>query len=118
MASKNAGRAKRGPAEEVAVLAEHCDIVILGRAARYGTASTARPRPQGRPGQQGRVGGVPHRGASARAAADAEVLRTVKHAADFGVDAGPDLDLTRSGAQQRIVDRLTKGSRPCCAAAT
>ena len=64
--------------------------------------------------EQGRVGGTClHRGCipAKELLQTAEVLRTVQHAADFGVDAGvPTLDLTRSQARkQEIVDRLTKG---------
>ncbi len=102
--------------EEVAVLAEHYDIVILGGGpAGYGTALYGAAA-----GlnialvEEGRVGGTClHRGCvpAKELLQTAEVLRTIQRAPDFGVDAGhPTLDLGRSQARkQEVVDRLTKG---------
>jgi dihydrolipoamide dehydrogenase len=100
----------------VAVLAEHYDIVILGGGpAGYGTALYgAAAGLKVALVEQGRVGGTClHRGCipAKELLQTAEVLRTVRGAADFGVDAGePTLDLGRSqDRKHEIVDRLTKG---------
>lgn len=111
-----ARRDREGRLEEVAVLAEHYDIVILGGGpAGYGTALYGAAA-----GlnialvEEGRVGGTClHRGCvpAKELLQTAEVLRTIQRAPDFGVDAGhPTLDLGRSQARkQEVVDRLTKG---------
>jgi dihydrolipoamide dehydrogenase len=111
--------ALRDPAarlEEVAVLAEHYDIVILGGGpAGYGTALYgAAAGLNVALVEEGRVGGTClHRGCipAKELLQTAEVLRTIQRAPDFGVDAGhPTLDLGRSQARkQEVVDRLTKG---------
>lgn len=102
--------------EEVAVLAEHYDIVILGGGpAGYGTALYgAAAGLHVALVEEGRVGGTClHRGCvpAKELLQTAEVLRTIQRAPDFGVDAGhPTLDLGRSQARkQEVVDRLTKG---------
>jgi len=116
MAGYTARRDREGRLEEVAVLAEHYDIVILGGGpAGYGTALYGAAA-----GlnialvEEGRVGGTClHRGCvpAKELLQTAEVLRTIQRAPDFGVDAGhPTLDLGRSQARkQEVVDRLTKG---------
>ena len=111
-----ARRDREGRLEEVAVLAEHYDIVILGGGpAGYGTALYgAAAGLNVALVEEGRVGGTClHRGCvpAKELLQTAEVLRTIQRAPDFGVDAGhPTLDLGRSQARkQEVVDRLTKG---------
>jgi dihydrolipoamide dehydrogenase len=107
---------RTGELEEVAVLAEHYDVVILGggpagyATALYGAAAGLDIAII----EEGRVGGTClHRGCipAKELLQTAEVLRTIQRAPDFGVDAGvPSLDLARSQARKReVVDRLTKG---------
>jgi dihydrolipoyl dehydrogenase len=101
---------------EVAVLAEQFDIVVLGggpagyATALYGAAAGLNIALV----EEDRVGGTClHRGCipAKELLQTADVLRTIQHAPDFGVDAGvPTLDLGRSQARkQEVVDRLTKG---------
>ncbi len=101
---------------EVAVLAEQFDIVVLGggpagyATALYGAAAGLNIALV----EEGRVGGTClHRGCipAKELLQTAEVLRTIQHASDFGVDAGvPTLDLARSQVRkQDVIDRLTKG---------
>jgi dihydrolipoamide dehydrogenase len=102
--------------EEVAVLAEQHDVVVLGggpagyATALYGAAAGLDIAMV----EEGRVGGTClHRGCipAKELLQTAEVLRTVQHASDFGIDAGSaTLDLGRSQQRKRdVVDRLTKG---------
>lgn len=97
-------------------MAEHFDVVVLGggpggyAAALYGAAAGLRIALV----EESRVGGTClHRGCvpAKELLQTAEVLRTVRSAKEFGVDAGqPTLDLAASLARkQTIVDRLTKG---------
>jgi dihydrolipoyl dehydrogenase len=97
-------------------MAEHFDVVILGggpggyAAALYGAASGLS---MGLVEEQ-RVGGVClHRGCvpAKELLQTAEVLRTVKSASEFGVEAGaPSVDLAISQTRkQQVVDRLTRG---------
>jgi dihydrolipoamide dehydrogenase len=95
---------------------EHHDVVVLGggpggyAAALYGAAAGLRIAMI----EADRVGGTClHRGCipAKELLQTAEVLRTVRTAKEFGVDAGaPTVDLATSLARkQQIVDRLTKG---------
>jgi dihydrolipoamide dehydrogenase len=97
-------------------VAERFDVVVLGggpggyAAALYGAAAGLRIAMI----EEGRVGGTClHRGCipAKELLQTAEVLRTVRSAKEFGVDAGqPTLDLPTSMARkQQVVDRLTKG---------
>lgn len=97
-------------------MTEHFDVVVLGggpggyAAALYGAAAGLRIAIV----EEARVGGTClHRGCIPAKALlqTAEVLRTVRSAKEFGVDAGqPALDLATSLARkQQVVDRLTKG---------
>lgn len=97
-------------------MAEHFDVVVLGAgpggyaAALYGAAAGLRVALV----EEARVGGTClHRGCipAKELLQTAEVLRTVRGAKEFGVDAGqPVLDLATSLARkQQVVDRLTKG---------
>jgi dihydrolipoamide dehydrogenase len=97
-------------------MAEHFDVVVLGggpggyAAALYGAAAGLNIAMI----EEARVGGTClHRGCipAKELLQTAEVLRTVRTAKEFGVDAGqPSLDLATSLARkQQIVDRLTKG---------
>jgi dihydrolipoamide dehydrogenase len=97
-------------------MAEHFDVVVLGggpggyAAALYGAAAGLNIAMI----EEARVGGTClHRGCipAKELLQTAEVLRTVRTAKEFGVDAGqPELDLAASLARkQQIVDRLTKG---------
>jgi dihydrolipoamide dehydrogenase len=97
-------------------MADHFDVIVLGggpggyAAALYGASaglSIAMIEEQ-------RVGGTClHRGCipAKELLQTAEVLRTVRGAKEFGVDAGqPTLDLHASQARkQQVIDRLTKG---------
>jgi dihydrolipoamide dehydrogenase len=101
----------------VATLADQYDIVILGGGpAGYGTALYG-----GSAGlniavvEQQRIGGTClHRGCipAKELLQTADVLRTVRDAADFGIEAGePVLDLNRAQERKRdVVERLTKGT--------
>jgi dihydrolipoamide dehydrogenase len=101
----------------VATLADQYDIVVLGGGpAGYGTALYG-----GAAGlnialvEEVRVGGTClNRGCipAKELLQTAEVLRTVRDAADFGIDAGePVLDLKRAQERKRdVVDRLVKGT--------
>jgi len=101
----------------VAALADQYDIVILGGGpAGYGTALYG-----GSAGlnialvEQQRVGGTClHRGCipAKELLQTADVLRTVRDAADFGITASePVLDLNRAQERKRdVVERLTKGT--------
>jgi dihydrolipoamide dehydrogenase len=100
----------------VSTVAEHFDVVVLGggpggyAAALYGASAGLRIAMV----EEGRVGGTClHRGCvpAKELLQTAEVLRTVRQAKEFGVDAGqPTLDLRTSLARkQQVVDRLTKG---------
>jgi dihydrolipoamide dehydrogenase len=95
---------------------EHFDVVVLGggpggyAAALYGAAAGLNIAMV----EEARVGGTClHRGCipAKELLQTAEVLRTVRTAGEFGVDAGqPTLDLATSLARkQQVVDRLTKG---------
>ena len=97
-------------------MAEKFDVVVLGggpggyAAALYGAAAGLRVAMV----EEARVGGTClHRGCipAKELLQTAEVLRTVRTAKEFGVDAGqPTLDLPASQARkQRVVDQLTKG---------
>jgi len=100
----------------VAALAGEFDVVVLGggpagyATALYGAAAGLNVALV----EEGRVGGTClHRGCipAKELLQTAEVLRTVQHAPDYGVDAGlPALDLGRAQARKdEIVERLTKG---------
>ena len=100
----------------VSTVAERFDVVVLGggpggyAAALYGAAAGLRIAMI----EEARVGGTClHRGCipAKELLQTAEVLRTVRTAKEFGVDAGqPTLDLPASQARkQRVVDQLTKG---------
>ncbi len=102
--------------EEVAALAEEFDIVVLGggpagyATALYGAAAGLNIALV----EEGRVGGTClHRGCipAKELLQTADVLRTVREAADFGVNtAEPVLDLARAQVRkQEVVDRLTAG---------
>jgi dihydrolipoyl dehydrogenase len=97
-------------------VAERFDVVVLGggpggyAAALYGASAGLRIAMI----EEARVGGTClHRGCipAKELLQTAEVLRTVRSAKEFGVDAGqPTLDLPTSMARkQQVVDRLTKG---------
>lgn len=97
-------------------MSEHHDVVVLGggpggyAAALYGAAAGLDIALV----EEHRVGGTClHRGCipAKELLQTAEVLRTVRGAKEFGVDAGaPTVDLAASLARkQQIVDRLTKG---------
>src|SRR4051794_27851132 len=97
-------------------MAEHYDVVVLGggpggyAAALYGAAAGLNIVMI----EEGRVGGTClHRGCipAKELLQTAEVLRTVRDAKEYGIDAGePMLDLATSLARkQKVVDRLTKG---------
>ncbi len=97
-------------------MAEHFDVVVLGggpggyAAALYGAAAGLNIAMV----EEFRVGGTClHKGCipAKELLQTAEVLRTVRAAKEFGVDAGePTLDLATSLARkQTVVDRLTKG---------
>ena len=97
-------------------MAERFDVVVLGggpggyAAALYGAAAGLRIAMV----EETRVGGTClHRGCipAKELLQTAEVLRTVRTAKEFGVDAGqPTLDLpTTQARKQQVVDRLTKG---------
>ena len=97
-------------------MAEHFDVVVLGggpggyAAALYGAAAGLNIALV----EESRVGGTClHRGCvpAKELLQTAEVLRTVRGAKAFGVDAGePTVDLATSQARkQTVVDRLTKG---------
>ncbi len=97
-------------------MAERFDVVVLGggpggyAAALYGASAGQRIAMV----EEARVGGTClHRGCipAKELLQTAEVLRTVRTAKEFGVDAGqPTLDLPTSMARkQQVVDRLTKG---------
>jgi dihydrolipoamide dehydrogenase len=100
----------------VSTVAERFDVVVLGggpggyAAALYGAAAGLRIAMV----EEARVGGTClHRGCipAKELLQTAEVLRTVRSAKEFGVDAGqPTLDLHTSQARkQQVVDKLTKG---------
>jgi dihydrolipoamide dehydrogenase len=100
----------------VSTVAERFDVVVLGggpggyAAALYGAAAGLRIAMV----EEARVGGTClHRGCipAKELLQTAEVLRTVRSAKEFGVDAGqPTLALSTSQARkQQVVDRLTKG---------
>ncbi|MEP6623567.1 MAG: dihydrolipoyl dehydrogenase [Acidimicrobiia bacterium] len=97
-------------------MAEHFDVVVLGggpggyAAALYGAAAGLSIAMV----EEERIGGTClHRGCipAKELLQTAEVLRTVRGAKEFGVDAGqPTVDLAASLARkQTVVDRLTKG---------
>jgi dihydrolipoamide dehydrogenase len=98
-------------------MAEHFDVLILGggpggyAAALYGSSAGLRIGVI----EEQRVGGVClHRGCipAKELLQTAEVLRTVRGASDFGVEAGdaPVVDLAKTQARkQQVVDRLTRG---------
>jgi dihydrolipoamide dehydrogenase len=97
-------------------VAERFDVVVLGggpggyAAALYGASAGLRIAMI----EEGRVGGTClHRGCipAKELLQTAEVLRTVRTAKEFGVEAGqPTLDLPTSLARkQQVVDKLTKG---------
>jgi dihydrolipoamide dehydrogenase len=101
----------------VAALAEEFDIVVLGggpagyATALYGAAAGLHIALV----EEQRVGGTClHRGCvpAKELLQTADVLRTVRDASEFGVDAGePTLDLGRAQIRkQDVVDRLTKGT--------
>jgi dihydrolipoamide dehydrogenase len=100
----------------VSAVAERFDVVVLGggpggyASALYGAAAGLRIAMI----EEERVGGTClHRGCvpAKELLQTAEVLRTVRGAKEFGVDAGqPTLDLPTSQARkQQVVDKLTKG---------
>src|ERR1700738_76138 len=102
--------------DEGRVVAEHFDVVILGggpggyAAALYGASAGLRIALI----EDQRVGGTClHQGCipAKELLQPAEVLRTVGHAKDFGVDAGqPTLDLrTSQSRKHQVIDRLTRG---------
>jgi dihydrolipoamide dehydrogenase len=102
--------------EVVSAVAERFDVVVLGggpggyAAALYGAAAGLRIAMI----EEERIGGTClHRGCipAKELLQTAEVLRTVRGAKEFGVDAGqPTLDLPTSQARkQQVVDKLTKG---------
>jgi dihydrolipoamide dehydrogenase len=95
---------------------DHYDVVVLGggpggyAAALYGAAAGLNIAMI----EEARVGGTClHRGCipAKELLQTAEVLRTVRTAKEFGVDAGqPTVDLAISLARkQQVIDRLTKG---------
>src|SRR4026209_1910506 len=97
-------------------MAQEFDLVVLGggpggsAAALYGASAGMDIAMV----EEARVGGTClHRGCipAKELLQTAEVLRTVRTAKEFGVDAGqPTLDLPASQARkQRVVDQLTKG---------
>ena len=97
-------------------MAEHFDVVVLGggpggyAAALYGAAAGLRIAMI----EEARVGGTClHRGCipAKELLQTAEVLRTVRDAKEYGIDAGePTLDLTTSLVRKhKVIDRLTKG---------
>ena len=97
-------------------MAEHFDVVVLGggpggyASALYGAAAGLNIAIV----EESRIGGTClHRGCipAKELLQTAEVLRTVRNAKEFGVDAGqPTVDLATSLARkQTVVDRLTKG---------
>jgi dihydrolipoamide dehydrogenase len=97
-------------------VAERFDVVVLGggpggyAAALYGAAAGLRIAMV----EEARVGGTClHQGCipAKELLQTAEVLRTVRNAKEFGVDAGqPTLDLPTSMARkQQVIDKLTKG---------
>lgn len=97
-------------------MAEQFDVVVLGggpggyAAALYGASAGLHVAMV----EEQRVGGTClHRGCipAKELLQTAEVLRTVRDAKEFGVDAGqPTLDLRASlSRKQQVVDRLTKG---------
>ncbi len=97
-------------------MAEQFDVVVLGggpggyAAALYGAAAGLNIALI----EESRIGGTClHRGCipAKELLQTAEVLRTVRNAKEFGVDAGqPTVDLVASLARkQTVVDRLTKG---------
>ena len=98
-------------------MAEHFDVLVLGggpggySAALYGSSAGLRIGVI----EEQRVGGVClHRGCipAKELLQTAEVLRTVRGAEEFGVEAGapPVIDLAKSQARkQQVVDRLTRG---------
>ncbi len=97
-------------------VAEHYDVVVLGggpggyAAALYGAAAGLRVVMI----EERRVGGTClHQGCipAKELLQTAEILRTVRGAKEFGVDAGePVLDLRASQSRkQQVIDRLTKG---------
>jgi dihydrolipoamide dehydrogenase len=101
---------------EVATLAEHFDVAVLGggpggyAAALYGAAAGLNVGLV----EERRVGGTClHQGCipAKELLQTAEVLRTVAGAKEYGVDAGqPSLDLrTSQTRKQQVVDRLTRG---------
>jgi dihydrolipoamide dehydrogenase len=100
----------------VSTVAERFDVVVLGggpggyAAALYGASAGLNIAMI----EESRVGGTClHRGCipAKELLQTAEVLRTVRNAKEFGVDAGqPTLDLPTSMARkQQVVDKLTKG---------
>jgi dihydrolipoamide dehydrogenase len=100
----------------VAVLAEQYDVVVLGggpagyATALYGAAAGLEVALV----EEQKVGGTClHQGCipAKELLQTAEVIRTIQHAQEYGVDAGaPSLDLARSQVRkQEVVDRLTKG---------
>src|SRR3954465_4166119 len=109
-------RSNRPGSDLEAPMAEHFDVVVLGggpggyAAALYGAAAGLNIAMI----EEERIGGAClHRGCvpAKELLQTAEVLRTVRGAKEFGVDAGqPTLDLPTSQARkQQVVDKLTKG---------